>query len=50
MYVIKNIIFISGLEGKETNNLKKAPINNISIPICKDALDIISKALFLRYL
>ena len=50
MYVIKNIIFISGLEGKETNNLKKAPINNTSIPICKDALDIISKALFLRYL
>ena len=42
-YVRQNINFIYKLEGKVRNNLKKLPINNISIPICNNPFVIHSK-------
>ena len=44
---MQKINLIYGLEGKETNNFKKLPINNIKIPICKEPLIIHKKPLFL---
>ena len=45
MYVRQNINFIYKLEGKVRNNLKKLPINNISIPIRNNPLAIRRKPL-----
>ncbi len=49
-YVRQNINFIYKLEGKVRNNLKKLPINNISIPICNNPLAIHRKPRFLMFL
>ncbi len=49
-YVRQNINFIYKLEGKVRNNLKKLPINNISIPICNKPLAIHRIPRFLMFL
>ena len=50
IYVIKKIIFIYKLGGKVKNILKKPPINNTNIPICKRPLIIHMSPFFLMFL
>ena len=49
MQVRQNINLMNGFGGKETNNLKKLPINNIRIPICKEPFAVDKKPLVLKH-